>query len=310
MRNRKRTAETMTTEALPRKRWHGALRWTALGVALLAGGGVARAQGGPSASPVPVTLTLKRTVEMALANSRDIRAARMQASLAQQSADVAKAEFLPNLYAGSGAAYTNGIPQNPGGRAPAPLSVWYTQQLINQPLKGQWREAEQQARSQALALDEVRNLVIERTAGTYLEIVKLRHGLELLKQQEASAQKILGVTQERAGEGLELPIETTRAQLTSARIKQRVLQLEGRQQELEAYLRIQTGLQPEQPLEVSAEELPAEADARLLEKIRATATKKIAWIGRITRHAGTCCRKRRVSCFQLSRRYISPPKVW
>ena len=89
MRNRKRTAETMTTEALPRKRWHGALRWTALGVALLAGGGVARAQGGPSASPVPVTLTLKRTVEMALANSRDIRAARMQASLAQQSADVA-----------------------------------------------------------------------------------------------------------------------------------------------------------------------------------------------------------------------------
>jgi outer membrane protein len=260
MQNRMWTAQKMTTQARPRERWLRAVRWMALGVALLAGGGVGGAQEAPGATPAPVALTLKRTVEMALVNSRDIRAAKMQANLAQQSANVARAEFLPNLYAGSGAAYTNGIPETPGGRAPAPFSAWYTQQVFNQPLRGQWREAEQQAKSQALALEEVRNLVIERTAGTYLELVKLRHDLELLKQQGASAQKIMDVTQERAGEGLELPIETTRAQLTLARIKQRILQSEGRQEELEAYLRNQTGLQPEQPIDVSPEELPAEAE--------------------------------------------------
>jgi len=241
-------------------RRQGRRRAAALGVALLMAGGFARAQETASGANAPVALTLKRAVEMALTNSRDIRTAKLQASVAQRSAGVAKAEFLPNLYVGSGAVYTNGIPETPGGRAPAPLNVWYTQQLFNSPLKGQLREAEHLVKSQGLALEEVRGLVIARTAGTYLELAKVRHSLELLKQEQVSAQKILDVTQERAGAGFELAIETTRARLTLAQIGQHVLHLEGREDELEVYLRTQTGLQPEQPIEVSAEELPAEAE--------------------------------------------------
>src|SRR5579871_3391730 len=62
-----------------------------------------------ASSHEPVVLTLKRAIELALQNSKDIQAAKLQATLSDRSANVAKSVFLPNLYAGSGAGYTYGI---------------------------------------------------------------------------------------------------------------------------------------------------------------------------------------------------------
>ena len=50
-----------------------------------------------------------------------------------------------------------------------------------------------------------------------------------------------GVTRARAREGLELDVEVTRAELTAARIEQRILQLEGREDALESDLCRLTG---------------------------------------------------------------------
>jgi outer membrane protein TolC len=102
--------------------------------------------------------------------------------------------------------------------------------------------------------------VIAGTATAYLELVKVRHSLELLRKENDSAEKILGVTQERANEGFELPMEVTRSQLTKAQVTQRILQLEGREDELETYLRDQLGLAPEQQFDLSADELPGSAE--------------------------------------------------
>jgi len=55
-------------------------------------------------------------------------------------------------------------------------------------------------------------------------------------------------------------VEVTRSQLTKARVVQRMLQLEGRQDELEVFLRSQTGLAQDTPLEVTPEDLPGEAE--------------------------------------------------
>ncbi|MGB7280640.1 MAG: TolC family protein [Candidatus Acidiferrum sp.] len=208
----------------------------------------------------PMVLTLKSTIEMALRNSKDIQVAKLQASLAEHASQVSKTEFMPNLYAGSGAGYTYGIPETPGGRAPSLFNVTYTEDVFNEPLKGQGKELEEQARSQKFVLEDVRNGVIARTAMAYLELVKVRHSLELLRAEQESADKILQVTQEREGEGYELPMEVTKAQLTKAQVTQRILQLEGRQDELEVFLRGQLGLGDEQAIEVTPEELPGEAD--------------------------------------------------
>jgi outer membrane protein TolC len=88
----------------------------------------------------------------------------------------------------------------------------------------------------------------------------VRHSLELLRKEQESAEKILGVTRERQGEGFELPVEVTKAQLTKAQVVQRILHLEGREDELEVFLRYQLGLSVTQPIEVSPEELPGEAE--------------------------------------------------
>ena len=211
-------------------------------------------------APPPISLTLKRALELALQNSKDIKIARIQASVADRAAMISKADFLPNLYVGSGAGYTYGIPETPGGRAPAIFNVTYTEQVFNLPLRGAAKEQQEQAKAQRILLEDARNTVIAGTATGYLELVKVRHSLELLKKENDSAESILGVTQQRANEGFELPMEVTRSQLTKAQVTQKILQLEGREDELETYLRDQLGLAPEQQFDLSADDLPGAAE--------------------------------------------------
>ena len=214
----------------------------------------------PAASNVPVALTLKRAVELALTNSKDIRLAKLQVQAAQDSAQLTHSEFLPNLYAGSGAGYTYGLPETPGGRPPALFSITYTQQIFNGPLSGLAKEQQEQVRAQRAIMEDTKNIVMVRVASSYLELVKVRHSLELLRGEKDSADKIVDVTKERESEGFELPVEVTRAQLTRAQVEERILQLEGRQDELEVYLRNQTGMAPDQPIEVTPEDLPGAAE--------------------------------------------------
>src|SRR5215831_10959937 len=110
-------------------------------------------------APAPVSLTLKRALELALQNSKDIKIARIQASVADRAAMISKADFLPNLYVGSGAGYTYGIPETPGGRAPSVFNVTYTEQVFNMPLRGQAKEQQEQAKAQKIALEEARSSV-------------------------------------------------------------------------------------------------------------------------------------------------------
>ncbi len=232
--------------------------------------GGARAQESPTPKPAepsaqtggaaPVAVTLKRAIELALQNSKEIQVAKIQANVADHAAQITKAQFMPNLYAGSGAGYTNGIPETPGGRAPSVFNVTYTEQVFNEPLRGQAKEMQEQAKAQKIALEEAKSSVITRTAMAYLELGKVRHSLELLRAEQESAEKILQVTQERQGEGLELPVEVTKAQLTRARVVQRILQLEEREDELEVFLAYQLGLPEAQAIEVMPEDLPGEAE--------------------------------------------------
>ena len=218
----------------------------------------------PATTQVPgsgtVTLTLKSAIEWALQNSKDIQLAKLQTRLADDVANVTRSEFRPNLYVGSGAGYTYGVPSTPGGQAPSIFNVTYTEQVLNEPLRGVAREQEQEARSEKLRLEQTRELVMARVASAYLELVKVRHALDLLRKEKESAEKIVEVTQQRQGEGYELQTEVTKAQLTRAQVVQRIFQLEGRQDELEVFLRGQLGLAPDQPLEVTAEELPGSAE--------------------------------------------------
>lgn len=239
-----------------------AKHWLMCGVMFLGFADLTRAQNPPetAATNAPVVLTLKRAIDLALQNSKDIQLAKISAHVADQSARLTKAEFLPNLYVGSGAGYTYGLPETPGGRPPEIVSLTYTQEIFNGPLRGLERQQTEEAKGQRIALDDTRNLVMARVASAYLELVKVHHSLELLRKEKDSADKIVDVTQQRQSEGFELPTEVTKAQLTRAQVVQRILQLESRQDELEVFLRNQLGLGPDQPVDVTPEELPGSAE--------------------------------------------------
>jgi outer membrane protein len=239
--------------------------WMAYGLLCLAASAcVVRAQQPetppPTSGSAPVALTLKRAIELALQNSKDIQLAKLQVRVADDVELVTGSEFRPNLYVGSGAGYTYGIPSTPGGQAPSIFNVTYTQQVLNEPLRGVRREQLEQAQTQRVLLEQTRELVMARVASAYLELVKVRHVLDLLQKEKQSADKIVEVTQQRQGEGYELPQEVTKAQLTRAQVVQRIFQLEGRQDELEVYLRSQLGLAAEQTIDVTPEDLPGSAE--------------------------------------------------
>lgn len=218
-----------------------------------------RAQDSSRSEP-PVVLTLKRSIELALQNSKEIQLAKIQTHVADELAIVTKSEFQPNLYLGSGAGYTYGLPETPGGRPPSIFNVTYNQDIFNGPVRGLQKEQEEQARAQRISLEDTRNSVMLVVATSYLELVKVRHSLDLLRKEKDSAEKIVDVTRERQSEGFELPVEVTKAQLTRAQVIERILQLEGRQDELEVYLRNQLGLLPDQPLDITGEDLPGAAE--------------------------------------------------
>jgi outer membrane protein TolC len=232
-----------------------ALYAASMAVCIFAGSDRANAQD----SDLVRKLTLKEAVNLAVANSRDLALARLQYGVMQRQIGVARSAFLPNLYTGTGVAYTNGFPLLEGGGAPAVFSLSYTQQIFNPPLKGEQHAAEQRAEGQRLSMDDVRDTVMSRAALDYLELAKVRHALQLMRAERTSASRILDATRERAASGRELPVEVVRAQLTTARVEQRIAQLEDRDDSLAGELRDLMGLPADELIEVTTEEIPGAA---------------------------------------------------
>jgi len=167
-----------------------AKRWLACGWLCLAGSAgslMAQDAAQPPASNAPIMLTLRRSIELALQNSKEIQLAKIQAHVADQSSRLVRAEFLPNFYVGSGAGYTYGLPETPGGRPPDIFSLTYTEDIFNGPLRGLAKQQAEQAKGQRLLLEDTRNLVMERVASAYLELVKVRHSVELLRKEKESS---------------------------------------------------------------------------------------------------------------------------
>lgn len=243
-----------------RNRWRFAANTVVLATLLIFVSVVSPARAQTEGELSPLRFTLKQAVATSLQKSREISLARLQYETSREEAGVTRSQFLPNLYTGSGVAYTSGFPLLAGGGAPALFTLSYNQELFNLPARGDVRAEEQKSEQQRFTIDAVRDGVIQRTVSAYLELAKVRRQLELLGSERESAQKILDYTRQRAEAGYELPIEVTRAQLTAAQVEQRRAQLEDQEDTAADQLRVLLGLEPDQPIQVTAEEIPPAAD--------------------------------------------------
>jgi outer membrane protein len=197
--------------------------------------------------------TMRQAITLALQNSRDLALARVQYTVALNQTGVDRAAFLPNLYTGSGAAYTYGFPSI-GGSPPADFQLNYTQAIFNPLLKGQQHAAEEHAKNMKIELDRAYGDVIVRTATAYLELAKVRHSLDLMRNEQAAEDKILGQIRDRVAANQELPIEITRGELSQARIRERIIKLEDRNEILAQQIRDLTGIPDNQSIQVETEE--------------------------------------------------------
>jgi outer membrane protein TolC len=212
-------------------------------------------------------LTLKQAVALAVENSSELALARSRYAVAERQEAQANAPFRPNLYAGSGAAYTSGFPMTPVGSAPALFNLSYVQTVFNPPLRGQAQAAAQRVEIQRLSVEGGRDAVILRTAAVFLDLAQVRHALEVWRGTRDTVRGLQDVARNRVAEGRDLPIEIVRADLTRARAAQRIVQLEGREEALVSELRALTGFRSDLPLEIVPETIgpgPEQATTELV----------------------------------------------
>ncbi len=207
-------------------------------------------------------VALKDAVNKALRSSREVALAQARYEVAEREIGVNKSAFQPNLYTGSGAAYTYGFPLTPGGAAPSIINFSYVQALFNPVQTAQLRAAEERKEIQRLELEKTRNSVALQASSAYLELGKVRHSLDLMRNQRQSNTRILSFTQQRVKEGYELPIESKKAELAAARTEQHIVQLESRESQLQQQLAALMGIPPDQRIDVATEPLSIEATER------------------------------------------------
>ena len=201
-------------------------------------------------------LTLTRAVALSVERSSDLAIAQARHTLAEGQEAQARAPFRPNLSTGSGAAYTSGFPLTSGGGAPSVFNLSYVQTLFNPPLRGQVRAAKERTEVERLGLEQSRDVVILRTAIVFLDLVRVRHALDVQRGAKDAALRIQDINRNRVSEGRELPIEVVRAELSVARAEQGTVQLEGRDDTLAAELDGLIGRRSDQPVQVAPDALP------------------------------------------------------
>ena len=203
------------------------------------------AAGEPSASPPPAAprrLSLREATDLAVRNNRNIQLAQAGVDLAAAEHEQARSVFRPQVLLGSGLAYTKGFPLSIEGSAPSVFQVNTSQALFDRSLRNQEKQAGQMQQAAAKSLEETRDQVVAETVLTYLDLDRSRRSLEYLSSQTDNLRSVQELTADRVAAGLELPLESTRAELTTARSRSQLASLRNQISLLEFRLRDLTGI--------------------------------------------------------------------
>jgi outer membrane protein len=136
-----------------------------------------------------------------------------------------KDPFVPKVFAGSGAAYTNGFPMSIDGSAPAVLQAKTQMAIFDRPQSLRAAQANESARGAEIDIGVRQDEVAYRVASLYFDAEEASRSLAAVELQLQSLARVRELTAVRVSEGRELSIESSRADL-------KVLQAQQRQAEL------------------------------------------------------------------------------
>ncbi|MGA7410947.1 MAG: TolC family protein [Bryobacteraceae bacterium] len=176
----------------------------------------------PPASAEVHTLTLRQALDFAAKQNPDVLLARLDAQRAEQGIRIAKDPFSPKVYGGSGLAWTSGYPNTIDGNAPSIFEAKTNMSLFNRPATYQVAEARENARGAQMDAQAKSDEVAYRTAIQYLDVLETAKQVEVLSQQVPSLTKVVDTMRARVEEGSELKVESKRADVNLASVRQRL----------------------------------------------------------------------------------------
>ena len=182
-------------------------------------------------------ITLKEAVQLALKQNLDVLIARVEEEKAKQAVVEARAPFTPQVFAGSGLAYTDGIPQSVEGANPSVVRVVGRQFLYNKPQMATVRQAGEMVGAAEHVSAGKQEEVAYHAAATYLDFERAWRRLKLAEEQVESLRHVEETAAARVEEGREIQLELSRRRLERARAEQQVSDLRAQMELLEATLR-------------------------------------------------------------------------
>jgi outer membrane protein TolC len=204
------------------------------------------------AEPLP----LKRAVELALSHATvtGISSAETQHAFAnyRESRD----NYIPQLVFGAGLGKSWGFPLSLEGSAPSIFNINTQSALFNPALQQFTRAARTEWQASTLRHQDQRNQVIQDTVLTYAELNKWEQRIGRLHEDAAAAAKLEQALAERVKEGVDSPMEQTKARLAAARVRLRVAEAEGSADVLREHLGKLTAL-PASGIETVPDSFPA-----------------------------------------------------
>lgn len=200
-----------------------------------------------SAEPV----TFKRAVELAIRNSTAVNSADVDVNRLQATYQEARDQYVPQVYFGSGLAYSFGFPLG----EPSLFKVSSTSLLLNQAQREFIKAARSDVRAATLNKQEKKGQVILETALSYSELDKNQASINVLRQQEDAALKFENIEGQRIQAGVDAAIELTRARLNTARIRLKIAELVAGADTLRMRLSQLTGM-PAKEFETVTESIP------------------------------------------------------
>jgi outer membrane protein len=203
------------------------------------------------------TLTLREALDIALKQNPDVVLARIDQQRARAQVTIDKDPFVPKVFAGSGAAYTNGFPMSIDGSAPALLQAKTQMAIFDRPQSLRAAQANESARGTEIDIGLRQDEVAYRVASLFSDADQASRSLTAVELQLQSLTRVRELTTVRVSEGRELPIESSKANLKVLQAQQRQAELADSIADTETSLAQVLGFDPGDRVQ------PAQEDRRL-----------------------------------------------
>jgi len=201
------------------------------------------------------TLPLQKAVELALTHSSEMAMSQADEMRAYQTYMEAHDAYIPKVSIGSDVGYAYGFPLSLEGSAPTLFNVATQSSVWNPSLRAFTKAAKMDWATSKTQSRDQRSRVIAETALDYIDLNRWEARLPILQAQLEVAQNVEYAVAERVKEGVDKPVERTRAELVEAQVQMHLAEAQGAMDLLRTRLSQLTGL-PVAQIKTARESVP------------------------------------------------------